>query len=398
MSNKEKYGLSNFIGTTGVGLPFPVFFDPHYPISINRPPVTVITGEPGSGKTMASMLLAAHSAISGKSTVILDPKGDFINLKQLESGGILPGVTVWSIFNNIDTSEVSEENYGMLDPTYLTDDIHQNASLTIEVMQTLIPSITEKQMSRLIPIVQDTTQMAVPSFSNIERLLKRDADDDIRALGFRLDVFLKSPIAKILVNNKSTKRSINLEDRTVVMSLLGLNFPNSTVKRNGYSNEEALAVVVMQLLSHLIFDLMKKTSKSKRKTLVIDEAWAVAATKSGKKLIADASLLGRSLNMATILTTQSPLHLESQAGDDSSSIGSTISTRLAFKNTSKKDNEANAEFMRLPEGWQNTYESLTSGICLMQDCTNQLSVVQIILPPSWLKAFSTTPKAKKEKQ
>lgn len=391
----SKYGMSHFIGVTSDGVPFPVFYDPHYAISINRPPVTVITGEPGSGKTVFSLLATAHSAISNKITIVVDPKGDFINLKKLEMAGVLPKVNVWSAFSDVESREVDSRNFGMLDPTCMTEDIAQNTSLTIDVIKTLAQSITHKQSAALIPIVQDITGGEHPSFSKVVNTLKRNQDTEIRSLGFQLELMLDTQIAKLLVAPSKKRNRINLSEGTIVMSLLGVSFPNAKTPKESYSNDELIAVAIMSLLTYLILDVMKKIPKSRYKTLVIDEAWAVIATASGKSMINDVSLLGRSLNMATILTTQSPRHLESPS--DEASIENTITTRFAFRNQSNIDNKTNAELMKLPGGLEGIYGSLRNGECFMQDARNQLGRVQIELSPQWLNAFTTTPQAKKKK-
>ena len=66
-----------FVGETSQGTPQPVFFDAHTQIFNDRPPGCLITGEPGSGKSYLAMILATISAIVGKTTIVLDPKGDF---------------------------------------------------------------------------------------------------------------------------------------------------------------------------------------------------------------------------------------------------------------------------------------------------------------------------------
>ena len=60
-------GLSLCIGETYGGSPFPVFYDPHYPIRVSKGSVSLITGGSGSGKTFLGMLIAAHANLLGES-------------------------------------------------------------------------------------------------------------------------------------------------------------------------------------------------------------------------------------------------------------------------------------------------------------------------------------------
>ena len=92
-----KQGVSTFIGEQLSGVPYPVFFDSHFPIINNKPPGILVTGSPGSGKTWLLLLLCSHASLMGKTNVIMDPKGDFIALKKLEREGILENVKVWNL-------------------------------------------------------------------------------------------------------------------------------------------------------------------------------------------------------------------------------------------------------------------------------------------------------------
>ena len=156
----------------------------------------------------------------------------------------------------------------------------------------------------------------------------------------------------------------------------------------------------MQLLTQLILESMKTKPKKILKTLFIDEAWVVFGNKAGKRLIDAVALLGRSLNMATILATQSPAHLISGEEDDKrSSLDTTISTRFAFRNDSDSDNAINRKAMRLPEndGWEEVFPMFGTGQCMMKDCTGQISIIHTMTSSAWAEAFNTNPFANKNK-
>ena len=72
-----KLGVSTYIGEQLSGVPYPVFFDTHFPILNNRPPGILITGSPGSGKTWLLLLLASPSAALGKTNIIIYPFNKF---------------------------------------------------------------------------------------------------------------------------------------------------------------------------------------------------------------------------------------------------------------------------------------------------------------------------------
>lgn len=391
------FSMSMPIGKTATGLPTPVFYDPHYAIRINRPPVTLITGSPGSGKTVASLLLAGHSALLNKTTFILDPKGDFLTLKLLQNAGEIENVRVWSIFDNIQQGIVSEENIGMLDPTRLTDNENENAGLTLQTINTLVKSVNAKQRVVLLPIIRDIVKRPDSSLNQVVTILARSKDPEVSTLSHELGLALAMPAGKLLVASSANKGRLKLDTGVTVASLMGLSLPASSKKEESYLEKEKLSVAIIRLLTHLVLDIMKKVPKTVNKTLFIDEAWVVFNNSSGRDLIDEVALLGRSLNMAVILSTQSPSHVKATPG--SASLDNTISTRIAFRNTSDEDNKITVKAMDLPEnaGYEDVFKVLGNGQCLIKDSQEQFAFVDILLPYGWIDIFDTTPSPDKNR-
>ena len=300
MATKTKFGMSTYIGETITGLPYPVFYDPHYPILINNPPVSLITGSPGSGKTFSGLLIASHASALGKIGVILDPKGDFTALKKLEKAGYIGKINIWSVAD-LD-GEVLEENVGMLDPTAFTPDTNQNTALTIDVIKSLIGDLTTKQITNLTPIIRDIVEGNSPSFLRVAQKLMSSRDDEIRSLGYSLDTLLQTKLAKLIVLNKRIqKKPLVLEEGFIVANLMGLSMPPDTKPSKEWSSAEKISIIIMGLLSQLILDMMGKKPKKIYKTLIIDEAWAIMATESGKSMIRATARLGRSLHLGIMM-------------------------------------------------------------------------------------------------
>ena len=389
MATKTKFGMSTYIGETITGLPYPVFYDPHYPILINNPPVSLITGSPGSGKTFSGLLIASHASALGKIGVILDPKGDFTALKKLEKAGYIGKINIWSVAD-LD-GEVLEENVGMLDPTAFTPDTNQNTALTIDVIKSLIGDLTPKQITNLTPIIRDIVEGNSPSFLRVAQKLMSSRDDEIRSLGYSLDTLLQTKLAKLIVLNKRIqKKPLVLEEGLIVANLMGLSMPPDTKPSKEWSSAEKISIIIMGLLSQLILDMMGKKPKKIYKTLIIDEAWAIMATESGKSMIRATARLGRSLNLAVILITQSTKHLGVGENSDTNTM---ISVRFAFRNNDDKDNMTTCKYMRLPEdeGWEQIIRELETGECLMQDALFNTSIVHIMTNDKWQKMFNTNP-------
>lgn len=392
---KKNLGQSLFIGESSTGLPTPIFYDPHYPISLNLPPVTLITGSPGSGKTFAASILAAHSSVLNKLTFIIDPKGDFLSLKTLERQGHLNNIEVWSVFSSGSDNEVSAENMGILDPLTLTDNIDDNVAMTADVIHSLVPGVTVKQSNALIPIIQDVANMREPSTAKVIQMLQSSRDEEIRNLGVNLGIPARLSISKLLISESKTKNPFNMKQGTMVISMMGLTLPESNKKKEEQTHKERVSAVIMRLITQLVLEAMKNTSKRILKTLFVDEAWVVFGDEAGKSMIEQAGLLGRSLNMATVLATQSPGHIAEPDSDGKSNLDTTISTRFAFRNDSDIDNAITRKAMKLPanEGWEGLFAKLGVGQCMMRDCTGGLAIIHTITSQEWEDAFNTNPNA-----
>lgn len=389
---KENLALSMPIGEQLSGIPYPVFFDPHFALSNNKPPGTFINGSPGSGKTFFALLIAAHASILGKTSIIIDPKGDFIALKKLEDLGISNKVNIWNLVSQTDEgSSITEENEGILDPTSFYDKAVENVSLTIDVIKDLMGgSLTSVQSNYLTPIVQDVCNNKTPTLKGVISKLMRNEKDEVRNLGIKLENMTRTNLAKLLSTGRKTdKKAINLRDGTTVVNLMGLTLPLDTKPRETWSEAESISTTIMTLITKLVFETMKSI-KSLRKLLIVDEAWSVMSTGAGRTMISSIGLLGRSLNMALVLVSQSPKHIEVKEG---ASLNTAISVRFAFRNNSEEDNLITIKAMGLPEddGWETICPTLNTGQCLMQDSNNKHGVVQIMTPDAWVGIFNTNP-------
>lgn len=384
-----KYGMSTFIGETMTGLPQPIFFDLHYPILLNNPPVTLITGSPGSGKTYFGQTLISHASALNKMGIVFDPKGDFISLKRLEQLGYLNKIEVWSVLAQ--DGSVIEENIGMLDPTSISVGKAECVNTTLDVIKILVGELTPAQTTTLTPIVKDIVESQTPSFGNVVKSLLRNRNDEIRSLGYSLDSQLNAGLAQLLVSNrKKKKKQLELKEGFVVVNLMGLKLPADNKNKNDYTTDEKLSVIIMNLLTDIALKLMHTLPKKIYKTLIVDEAWAILATEAGRNTINSIARLGRSLNLATLLITQSPKHLDM---GDSNDLQTMISTRFAFRNNDLVDNNNTIINMQLPEdeGWQEVIQNLQTGETLMQDVQKQISVIQVMAPSAWAAEFNTNP-------
>ena len=393
-----KQGVSTFIGEQLSGVPYPVFFDTHFPIINNKPPGILVTGSPGSGKTWLLLLLCSHASLMGKTNVILDPKGDFIALKKLEREGILENIKVWNLAPQVYNKEsmVADENNGVLDPMTFFDNPDENVALAKSVITSLVGgTLTDVQSNYLVPVLKDVVASQNPSFNEVVSRLSRNQKEEIRTLGIQLNALSGLGLAKLLFTDRRKQKAqkVELIGGTTVINLMGLSLPVPGSNQKTWTENEKLSMTIMALITNFVTSAMlKDISKEIFKMVTIDEAWSVMASQTGRDLINKVGLLGRSLNVALLLATQSPNHIEKVDGVD---ISNTISVRFAFKNDSKNDNLTTVNSMNLPsgEGWEEIGLNLDTGQCLLHDSRKNTGVIQVSVPYEWQSMFDTNPLA-----
>lgn len=377
-----KYNSSLFLGETLGGKPSPVFFDPHTCILNNRPPTTVITGGPGSGKTYMLLNLVAQSAILGKACVFLDPKGDALGLQALSKD--LGNLKFWNL--------AGRGQKGILDPFQMPiDHESQRLELIINTVEMFVGNITEDQRTRLGAIVEDVMREQVPSLLRVVEVMIMHRERDVRNLGNRLSLISKMKFANLcFAPGRKGFKPLSLDSGVTIVTMPGLKL--TVDSKDGMSGEERISATIFFLLTSMINGMLYSSDVSMRKILVIDEAWAIAGNSAGSKVIKAVAKLGRSKNMAVILASQNQSDL---MGED---IDTTISTRFAFA-TDYKEAANITKAMRLPtgQGFEQILTSLSPGECLMEESTSDdgrsrySTMKAVVISPRWDEAFRTNP-------
>lgn len=377
----HNYSSSMYIGETSRGIPNPVFYDPHTPIFNNNPPGAVITGRPGSGKTFFALGLAAMSSILGKVTVVLDPKGDFLSLYSLKDQ--LGNIDIWNLKD--------PKAKGLLDPFQMADNDGDKLSLALTVIDIFVGGLSDNQNTVLSPILKDVINEPNPSLSKVVDELRGSVRQEAKNLGSKLDIIRKLPIAQLCFAESKRRKKVNFEAGLTIVTMAGIDLPQAGDEAEG--TQDRLVLGILYLVTDFIRRIMENDDSNNPKTLIVDEAWAIVASKHGASIIKSVALLGRSKGLALILATQNTSHF------GKIDIKNTITTRFAFRST-KDEADMIIEDMGLPldEGFQGIISDLERGECLMQDYMERFSTVQITSwPPGWKEAFNTNPLEKMKK-
>lgn len=379
------YSTSMFIGVTSRGSEMPVFFDTHTPIFNNNPPGILITGSPGSGKTFLALTLTTICAIIGKTTIVLDPKGDFMGLTYLKNVIGKENIKFWNLNNS--------KRKGILDPFYMVQDKGEQLGLVIQVIGMFIGGLSDSKLSVLAPIVKDVQESVTPSLMMVTEALLTSDRQDARDLGSQLDLISRLQFANLCFAPGSDRKDIvEIEKGITIITMIGLELTEKSDNENSGSfdssnNKKNLSSAIFFLLTDFIRRIMNDDNSSRPKTLIIDEAWAVLSSSAGAECIKAVARLGRSKKLALILVTQNNRDIENMK------IDNTITTHFAFR-TDFSEAEGIIRGMRLPtnEENQSLLSNLGTGECLMKDFLGRCSTVQISnWKNDWNEAFETNP-------
>lgn len=374
-----KYSSSMFVAETKSGVPSPIFWDPHTSIYNAGRPVTTITGAPGQGKTFGGQILTTISAISGKTTVVLDYKGDMLKIVPLRDELGVP-VTIWNL--------ADKSQKGILDPFSLSDSPSEQLTMAIQVIDLFVGGLDRKDRQAITPILKDVLEAGGANMVKVVTTLRSSQNEVARLIGTELEVIKSLEYSSIcFYGGAKRKKPPKLVDGGItIATLAGMSLP-STPEEAKDTQDGRLASGILYLLTDYIRRLLASDDISRPKTFIIDEAWSVLSTPAGLKIVKSVALLGRSKNLAMILITQSPEHLAS------ANIKNTIGTRFSF-GASKEESEILVEDMDLPknEGFEKLIASLPPYVCMMSDYKKDYGLIKFSdWRQDWVEVFSNNP-------
>lgn len=374
------YSSSLLIAETATGIPTPVFWDTHTSIYNAGTPVTVITGSPGSGKTFAGQIITAQSALKGKTTIVIDYKGDMLKVAPLEDELGVP-VTIWNLGD--------DSQKGVLDPFNLTDDPKIQLSLALDFINIVAGGLTKEENHAIYPILQDVSSTVDPNMVRVITALRSSQNPIARHIGQDLEAIRGLNYGQLCFfdgrRRKKAPPSVNSNGLTIA-TLATMRLPESPEEAKDTSWGR-LSSGILYLLMDYIRRALSSQDATVPKTLIIDEAWAILSTKAGLEIVKAVALLGRSKNLAMVLITQSPEHLKE------ANIKNTIATRFSFR-TSKEDAQTLVNETNLPEGegFEQMVAELPQHTCLMSDHKGDFGIIKFSAwREDWLKVFSTNP-------
>lgn len=335
-----------------------VYFNPFTPIFENMAPGCIVVGSPGKGKTHFALTICRNVIMQRAHVIALDPKDDIKKICTIDE----------------ETRNVNLLEGYVMDPFLCIDNLDTNFIMSL--IETICGKLTLDQKTDITPVVTDFVRRsktnADTTFKKFTDYLYSSSNKNCMNIGNLLKSNEDSPIGSILFNNKGELMSIKNE--SAVFTLLGLPFPQND-KMDDWTQEERFASAIIMILVRMLKDVLKNNKETGIPTLlIIDEAHIIMANPAIYKIIEEFLILGRSLNIATMLLSQNVNHFP----EDFSNY---VSNKFIFGSAR---NNAAEFFRRFILNTNENIESLinfiskaASGKCVMIDRYGRVGVVNI---------------------
>jgi hypothetical protein len=354
-----------------------VHFDPLVAAARNRPTAVAVTGEPGGGKTTLALLLILQLALRGVTVAVIDPKGDAEALVGLLRGRGRQARVI----------PLGSAAPGLLDPFSFGDDLAERRTMATETLRLLLPRMSEERESAMIQAVGAVSAQDQPSLGKVVAHLENSSDAPSVNLGAVLGSMSQMRLARLCFA-PAGGQGIDAVGWTTVFTLAGLTLPDAGVKRDDYSYEQRLSVVLLYLVSQFARRLLNGMDRTLPKAIFLDEAWAITSTPQGAKLIPEVSRMGRSRNTALILVSQN-------AGDLlNEQVTNCISSVFAFRSTERAEvrNVMALLGVEASDEHQAVLRSLGNGECIFRDLDGRAGRIGIdLISDEMRRALDTNP-------
>lgn len=331
---------------------------------------TVIIGMPSSGKTFFMINLCANALLFEQRFFAIDPKDDmgvlsnifpdkveYININDIKPGALSP----FNVIPDLDTNTLSS----IISIICGNIDDQQAISIT-PILNDFV--IRQKQLKKVDP-------NAHVSFSSLIDYLYANDNVHCQAIGTKLSIHRDSKYGKLIFDTEETANNkLSMSNKSKIISLHGMELP----KNNDYSkmtDEQKFNSSIVFIITKMMRDILKE---GKYPTMfVMDEAHIAFQNPAFYSIIDEFMVLGRSLNVPTILASQAVSHYPD-------GIEQFVSSKFCFKSSNKDANEFLNKFSNWDGADKQDLSSIVkkignfeTGNCYFIDSRNRAGFVKI---------------------
>ena len=343
---------------------------------------SAFVGSLGGGKSFCNNLLVYYSVLFGGQAVILDPKSERGNWKEM-----LPEIAHEINIVNL-TSD--KDNAGLLDPFVIMKNVKDAESLAIDILTFLtgISSRDGEKFPVLRKAVRSVTQSDSRGLLHVIDELRREDTPISRNIADHIDSFTDYDFAHLLFSDGTVENAISLDNQLNIIQVADLVLPDKDTTFEEYTTIELLSVSMLIVISTFALDFIH-SDRSIFKIVDLDEAWAFLNVAQGETLSNKLVRAGRAMQAGVYFVTQSAYDVSKE------SLKNNIGLKFAFRSTDLGEIKQTLEFFGIDKDDENNQKrlrDLENGQCLLQDLYGRVGVVQIHpVFEELLHAFDTRP-------
>ncbi len=368
----------------------------------NQPPMMLVAGQPGSGKTVVSQALLHQASLAGVNSIFVNPKGAD-SLKPLL--GITGGEHV--VIG-------ADSTPGTLDPFRFCDSQDAAVNIAMGFLDVLIPDMDASTLAHIEEGLRTAENPGcfMEAAGSVKSAQHRDMLEQLRRSNPVVGLCMGTTAGEFRLGGKTASE---LERGVLLVEFAGdVQLPAAPQKIADMSRSERYAVaavgLMMQATSQLIVRSRRGQADAGRGSfLIIDEAWIMLSSKYlAAAYLESLARLGRSLDVTVILATQRVSDIVN-AG-----LTEYLSRALLLKLTSEDEQKAalrllgldedNREFRELlAESGSQRYTDPRSGetrrvppVAWMRDLQGRVGVVRCEFPDDVLDVYSTNPEDRRQ--
>lgn len=369
-----------YLGYTTKRIRSVVCFDGLAAPRANRESSIAFAGTLGGGKTTAACTVTMQAVLRGASAMVIEPKGDTAGLANL------PGIGESRVI------DLGAGEPGLLDPFALADSPDEAARMAADVLGMMLPpgASYDQHTTLLRACHEEAHQHEAPSLHAVVERLAAGGEEISRGLALNLRAVADLPTARVCFAPAAESGGhLDPQGQLTIVHAAGLDLPDPGTPHDQMKWSERLSLAVMYLVADSARRLCRRRDRHAPKAILIDEAWMLTSTDTGRKLVPELARLGRSYNTALLLSSQN-------AGDLlDESVRNCIGAVFAFR--SHEANEVRAVETLLgvesDSGVAHDLPSLEDGECIVRDLAGRIGRMQVDLSydPQLQAAFDTTP-------
>lgn len=285
-----------------------IMFSPFTSIFENKSAGTMIVGSPGSGKTFFINNIITNAIIMEQKIFAIDMKNDISKIKNE--------------FPHIVVTDVNKIQPGGLNPFKVVKEVDTN--FITSLISIICNGVNDQQIVSITPIINDFVNkfkrdpQSQMSFADVADYLYANDSKDAQVIGTKLNIHRDSQYGSLLFDED--EEIMKLDNRSKVISLHGMDLPKQNDQH--MTEEQKFNSGIVFILCKMLQDLMLEGTYPK--LFILDEAHIAFQNEAFASIINKFLTLGRSLNIATILSSQSVTHYPQN-------IGQLISSKFCFK-------------------------------------------------------------------